>query len=135
MAELLILDFHGADEADYLKVNEELGLDPKTGAGDWPAGLIMHVAGVSDAGHGYVIRGLGVAAGPGRLHELTTGCGHGGRWHLGRPAGDLGTSDGSSEPRPLTRPLTTGSALGEARRRSGQLMSNSLPSGSFIPTA
>jgi hypothetical protein len=55
MAELLILDFEGLDEADYVKVNSELGLDPGTGAGDWPAGLITHVAGVSDAGHGYVI--------------------------------------------------------------------------------
>ena len=55
MAELLILDFDGVDEADYLKVNRELGLDAGTGAGDWPAGLITHVAGVSDAGHGYVI--------------------------------------------------------------------------------
>jgi hypothetical protein len=55
MAELLILDFDGVDEAAYLKVNGELGLDPNTGAGDWPAGLITHLAGVSDAGHGYVI--------------------------------------------------------------------------------
>ncbi len=43
MAELLILDFDGVVEADYLEVNRELGLDPKTGAGDWPAGLITHV--------------------------------------------------------------------------------------------
>jgi len=55
MAELLILDFDGVDEAAYLKVNGELGLDPNTGAGDWPSGLITHLAGISDAGHGYVI--------------------------------------------------------------------------------
>jgi hypothetical protein len=55
MTELLILDFEGVDEADYARVNSELGLDPVSGAGDWPAGLISHVAGVSDAGHGYVI--------------------------------------------------------------------------------
>ena len=55
MAELLMLDFDGVDEADYLNVNRALGLDPSTGAGDWPAGLITHVAGVSDDGHGYVI--------------------------------------------------------------------------------
>jgi hypothetical protein len=55
MPELLILDLEGVDETDYRKVNGELGLDPGTGAGDWPAGLITHVAGVSDAGHGYVI--------------------------------------------------------------------------------
>ena len=55
MAEMLILDFEGVDEADYLKVNKALGLDPETGAGDWPAGLVSHVAGVSDSGHGYVV--------------------------------------------------------------------------------
>jgi hypothetical protein len=55
MPELVILDFEGLDEADYVKVNSELGLDPGTGDGDWPAGLITHVAGVSDAGHGYVV--------------------------------------------------------------------------------
>ena len=55
MAELLILDFDGVDEADYHKVNSAIGLDPATGAGDWPAGLISHVAGVSDSGHGYVV--------------------------------------------------------------------------------
>lgn len=54
MAELLILNFDGVDEADYAKVNAELGLDPHTGAGDWPAGLISHITGMSD-GHGYVI--------------------------------------------------------------------------------
>jgi hypothetical protein len=55
MPELLMLDFEGVDEARYAKVNSELGLDPDTGAGDWPVGMITHVAGVSDAGHGYVI--------------------------------------------------------------------------------
>jgi hypothetical protein len=55
MAELLILDFDGLDEADYRKVNSELGIDPDTGDGDWPAGLISHAAGVSDAGRAYVV--------------------------------------------------------------------------------
>ena len=55
MAELLILDLEGVDEPHYREVNKLLGLDPDTGAGDWPDGLITHVAGVSDAGHGYVI--------------------------------------------------------------------------------
>jgi hypothetical protein len=55
MAELLILDFDGVGEAEYLAVNAALGLDPNTGAGDWPSGLISHVAGVSDAGRGYVV--------------------------------------------------------------------------------
>jgi hypothetical protein len=55
MPELLILDLDGVDEADYANVNRELGLDPGTGAGDWPAGLITHVAAVTDDGHGYVV--------------------------------------------------------------------------------
>lgn len=55
MTELLMLEFDGVDEADYAKVNAELGLDPHTGAGDWPPGLITHVAGLSDSGRGYVI--------------------------------------------------------------------------------
>jgi hypothetical protein len=33
MAELLVLEFDGVDETDYAKVNAQLGLDPKTGAG------------------------------------------------------------------------------------------------------
>jgi hypothetical protein len=55
MAELLILDFEGLDEADYRRVNGELGIDPDTGDGEWPAGLISHAAGVSDAGRAYVV--------------------------------------------------------------------------------
>jgi hypothetical protein len=55
MAELLVLEFDGLDEKDYAAVNAQLGLDPKTGAGDWPAGLITHVAGVADSGSALVI--------------------------------------------------------------------------------
>lgn len=55
MPELLVLDFDGVDEAMYAKVNAALGLDPATGAGAWPSGLISHVTGVTDSGHGYVV--------------------------------------------------------------------------------
>jgi hypothetical protein len=55
MAELLVLDFDGVDEATYARANAELGLDPHTGEGDWPAGLVSHVAGVTEDGHGYVV--------------------------------------------------------------------------------
>ncbi|HNA98945.1 MAG TPA: hypothetical protein PKX56_00730 [Marmoricola sp.] len=55
MSELHILEFDGADEEKYLKVNAQLGLDSSTGAGDWPAGLITHLAGLSDTGNLYVI--------------------------------------------------------------------------------
>jgi hypothetical protein len=54
MAELLVLEFDGVDESDYAKVNAQLGIDPETGAGDWPAGLVTHLAGVSQ-GKAYVI--------------------------------------------------------------------------------
>ena len=55
MAELLMLEFDGLDEKDYAAVNAQLGIDQNTGAGDWPAGLITHVAGVSDNGSAHVI--------------------------------------------------------------------------------
>ena len=45
MAELLILEFDGVTESEYRNVNAELGIDPETGKGDWPAGLITHLAG------------------------------------------------------------------------------------------
>lgn len=55
MAELLVLEFDGVDESDYARVNAQLGLDPQTGAGDWPAGLITHLSGLTDGGSAYVI--------------------------------------------------------------------------------
>lgn len=55
MSELLVLEFDGLDETDYAKVNAELGIDPETGAGDWPAGLVSHTAGLADDGRAYVI--------------------------------------------------------------------------------
>ena len=45
MAELLILEFTDVDEAQYDAVNEKLGIDARTGKGDWPKGLQMHSAG------------------------------------------------------------------------------------------
>ncbi len=55
MAELLILEFDGLDESQYAAVNAQLGLDQNTGAGDWPAGLITHVAGLAESGSAFVI--------------------------------------------------------------------------------
>jgi hypothetical protein len=55
MAELLMLEFDGLEEKDYLAVNAQLGLDRDTGAGDWPAGLISHLAGVDQNGKAHVI--------------------------------------------------------------------------------
>lgn len=56
MTELLILEMDDVDESVYAKANAALELDPATGAGEWPAGLISHIAGVSPAtGRGYVV--------------------------------------------------------------------------------
>jgi hypothetical protein len=55
MAELLILEFEGVTEADYRSVNAQLGLDPDTGKGDWPAGLVTHLAGLGEDGRAFVV--------------------------------------------------------------------------------
>ena len=47
MAELILIEVD-CDPALYPKVNEALGLDPATGSGDWPKGLLSHVGGGSD---------------------------------------------------------------------------------------
>jgi hypothetical protein len=50
MAEGLILEFDGLGIDDYKRVNDLLGVDMESGAGDWPAGMITHVGGVGDGG-------------------------------------------------------------------------------------
>ena len=50
MAEAVILEFSGIGPAEYEAVNGQLGIDMATGAGDWPAGLLMHAAGTADDG-------------------------------------------------------------------------------------
>ena len=50
MAEVLILEFAGLNDADYAAVNGNLGIDAETGQGDWPPGLLSHAAGRSDEG-------------------------------------------------------------------------------------
>jgi hypothetical protein len=48
MAEAIILEFTTPDAAGfYNNVNGILGIDPATGKGDWPAGMISHAAGVN----------------------------------------------------------------------------------------
>jgi hypothetical protein len=55
MAAEIILEFEGVTEAEYDAVNKELGIDYKTGEGDWPDGLVAHSAGLSDTGRFVVI--------------------------------------------------------------------------------
>ena len=46
-----ILEFEGVTAKEYDAVNNELGLDPHSGKGDWPAGLVAHSAGLNNAGN------------------------------------------------------------------------------------
>jgi len=50
MPAAVILEFEGVTEQQYDAVNEKLGLDPKSGKGDWPDGLRNHMAGRTDDG-------------------------------------------------------------------------------------
>ena len=55
MAAELILEFEGVTLAEYHAVNKELGIDPGTGEGNWPDGLVAHSAGLNENGHLVVI--------------------------------------------------------------------------------
>jgi hypothetical protein len=50
MAEVLILEFAGVTLAAYQAVSRELGIDPETGEGDWPDGLLVHSAAIGPNG-------------------------------------------------------------------------------------
>jgi hypothetical protein len=50
MAEGLILEFDGVGRDQYNAVNGQLGIDPDTGQGDWPAGLVFHAGGAKPGG-------------------------------------------------------------------------------------
>jgi hypothetical protein len=55
MAAELILEFEGVTLAEYYAVNKELGIDPESGEGNWPDGLVTHSAGLNEDGHLVVI--------------------------------------------------------------------------------
>ena len=50
MAYGIVLEFTGVSEKDYRAVNEQLGIDPDKGTGDWPAGLTSHAGGTTPEG-------------------------------------------------------------------------------------
>jgi hypothetical protein len=50
MAAGLILEFEGVTVEHYNAVNDILGIDMKTGKGDWPDGLVSHSAGLNEDG-------------------------------------------------------------------------------------
>jgi hypothetical protein len=54
MSDALILEFKGATADQYNAVSTILGIDPATGEGDWPAGLLSHT-GANGAGGDLVV--------------------------------------------------------------------------------
>lgn len=46
MTDAVILEFKGVPAEQYHAVNTILGLDPDTGGGDWPAGMLSHTGAV-----------------------------------------------------------------------------------------
>lgn len=50
MTQGLILEFDGVGQDTYEAVNKLLGIDMVTGEGDWPSGLISHIAGPKPGG-------------------------------------------------------------------------------------
>ena len=54
MSEALFFEFAGVSVDDYNAVNAILGLDPATGGGDWPAGLLSHT-GAAGTGGGFIV--------------------------------------------------------------------------------
>ena len=53
MSDALLFEFTGVDVDAYKAVNTALGLDPTTGGGDWPSGMISHTGTVN--AHGDVL--------------------------------------------------------------------------------
>jgi hypothetical protein len=54
VAEALLYEFNGVTIEQYNAVNAALGLDPATGAGDWPAGMLSHTGGANADG-GFIV--------------------------------------------------------------------------------
>jgi hypothetical protein len=50
MPEAVILEFSGVGTEEYGAVNAVLGIDYKTGEGDWPDGLLSHTGATTDSG-------------------------------------------------------------------------------------
>ena len=51
----LISEFEGVTLTEYLAVSKELGIDPESGEGNWPEGLLAHSVGLNETGHVVVI--------------------------------------------------------------------------------
>jgi hypothetical protein len=51
MADVLILEFSGGTAEHYNSVNDLLGVDRRTGGGDWPQGLLSHTGATTADGN------------------------------------------------------------------------------------
>ena len=54
MSDALFYEFTGVSAEDYKAVNAILGLDPATGGGDWPVGLLSHTGAAGPSG-GFIV--------------------------------------------------------------------------------
>ena len=70
----LILEFEGVTTKEYDAVNAALGIDPATGAGDWPDGLQVHAAGPQRGRPPGGDRNLGHPRAPGSIHGGSPRC-------------------------------------------------------------
>jgi hypothetical protein len=55
ISDVLILEFNGVTTNQHDAVNRILGIDPITGVGDWPAGLLHHIGAGGAAGNSVVM--------------------------------------------------------------------------------
>jgi hypothetical protein len=55
MSDALILEFRNASPGLYYDVNKVLGLDPLSGEGDWPDGMVSHTAAEHEDGNGLTV--------------------------------------------------------------------------------
>jgi hypothetical protein len=50
MADAIILEFDGVGREQYEAVNQRLGIDPVSGQGDWPTGMVSHLGAEKQGG-------------------------------------------------------------------------------------
>ena len=55
MSEAIILEFRDASPDLYDAVNKILGLDPTSGSGDWPDGMVSHAGAEHPDGNGLTV--------------------------------------------------------------------------------
>jgi predicted small metal-binding protein len=103
MSDALILEFKGTTADQCNAVNTIVGIDPATGEGDWPAGLLSHTGAAGDGGDLVVFEVWDSQESQGAFHGLAPRTsarpGRVARASLGRVAVPLG-----GLPHPLSGP-------------------------------